>query len=313
MNRMVLLALMAGISLCFTACAGTSKEEASTEPATEATVEETQAEATEEAEEPSEDEKEPADTEAVFTEYINSLNKLGGTTFKMNGNYDQTAGLYAVIESESGVLYWQYNTVNDGLTTVNYDGASNTLEVDSLSVDENGNVVVTDSVTISDFIGFDDEHKILFSGLSLPDRQDVMMIESREKGYTFADGISYHLTYIEVCEDGSLDMFYNDGLAGSGDEDITYDLRTSYNEEFGSEYTQEEFEDIFYNGNMIIEQENMPVYATITFKSDSGAIADTGDWDAAGEIASKLYDSMEDPNETVYWGEGKFETDSSFQ
>ena len=75
----------------------------------------------------------------------------------------------------------------------------------------------------------------------------------------------------------------------TSDEDITSEIRSSFNSAAGTSYDQDTMEDAFYNGNLLIKQENKPVLASLTFKSDSGKLADDEDWEGANEITSKVY------------------------
>ena len=61
---------------------------------------------------------------------------------------------------------------------------------------------------------------------------------------------------------------------------------------------------------MFIDQEGKPVHAKIEFKSDSAKLADSGDWDGASAIASKIYENMGTEGENIHWGEGKITADS---
>ncbi len=245
----------------------------------------------------------------VFQEYIDGQKKLAGTSFKMYGNYSEENGIYDAVEADDGLLFWYYYS-DDCLITVDYMSATNNLNINSWFVNDKGELDIINSINLQEFIPFSDDLKILFSALSTQDKDSVLMIESRGLAYSYADGVDYRITLIEIRPDGSLDKFYEDGLAGSGDEDITSEIRSSFNKAVGQEYSKDEFEDIFYNGNLFIEQENKPVYATITFKSESGKLADSGDWDGANVIVSQIYDLMENPGDPVYWGEGKIEADS---
>ena len=45
------------------------------------------------------------DTAEVFKNYTDGLKTIGGTTFKMYGNYSEEKGIYATVEAEDGLLY----------------------------------------------------------------------------------------------------------------------------------------------------------------------------------------------------------------
>jgi hypothetical protein len=165
-------------------------------------------------------------------------------------------------------------------------------------------------VVVNDLIEFCDDNRILFSEITPEMNKNVIMIESRSLAYTYADGVKYRLVLVDISDDGTLSVSYDDSLAGSGDEDITSMLRQGFNEATGRNYDKDTFEDAFYRDNLLIEQEGNPVHASITFKSESSKLADNDDWDGANENANRLYELATTPGEPVYWGEGKFNADS---
>lgn len=303
-KRILPLMMTAVLAAGFVACGNNATEE---QPATS----QTQTEENTNTEEPEETTSELSadDKAAAFQAYLDSQKKLDGKTFKLSGGYDPNEGIYPVVEAEDGLLYWEY-VGSDVLVTVDYMSGNNNLNINSWTVGASGEVELTSSVNLEEFISFNDDINIDFSSLSLTDKDNVMMIESRGMAYTYADGVDYHITLIEIKNDGVLDKFYEDNLAGSGDEDITADIRASFNKATGQEYSKDTFEDAFYNGNLLTEQENRPVLANISFKSDSGKLADNNDWDGASAIASKLYENMDKPVDPIYWGEGKFKAES---
>lgn len=241
----------------------------------------------------------------IFTSYIDGQTKLADKSYKMNAGNSENDGIYGDVESESGLLYWQFEGAN--LITAEYDGSANSLSYKSLAVNEAGETEVVSETTLEDFIRFSDDSKVLFSTMNLNDKP-VIMVESRGLAYTYADGVDYHITLIEIGDDGNLSKIYEDGLAGSGDDDITSEFRKSFNDATGLNYDKDFFEDVFYNGNLIIEKENKPVQATITFKSESSKLADAENWEGANEITNKLYELFDKNGETIYWGEGQFTT-----
>lgn len=248
------------------------------------------------------------DNSVAFKSYLDGMTKLADTTFKINGGYDENDGIYGAVEAENGVLYWLNS--NDHLITAEYDAANNCLTYKSLAVNDAGEIDVISEISLEKLITFDDKLKILFSEFELEDGRDVIMVESRGLAYTYADGVEYGINLIEIKEDGTLSKFFEDGVAGSGDEDITSDVRSGFNKAVGHEYSKDEFDDIFYNDKLFIEQEGKPVNASIEFTSETSKFADDDDWDSINAIVQKIYDGMENPTtETVYWGEGKFIAD----
>lgn len=249
----------------------------------------------------------------VLADYTKSLEKLGDKTFDMNVGYKVNDGLYGKIDGPIGALYWQYALNTDNLVVAKYDGTKNALSFESVTVDENGETKILSDVVLSDYLRLSDEMKVLFSSLETASGQNLIMVEYRDLAYTYADGVTYNITLIQIGDDGSLIKVFDDGICGSGDEDITATLRAGFNKAVNKDYAKDTFEDAFYNGNLLIEQENMPVYATIQFKSESGKLADDGDWEGASGIASKLYENMDSDVAPFYWGKGKFVVDESYK
>lgn len=242
----------------------------------------------------------------VFTDYVDGLTKLGGTTFKMNGNNDLDKGFYPTFEGGTGTLYWIYQ--GDKLITADFDSSTNKITFNTLAATPDKATEVTSTVSIDDFIPFNDTCKILFSMLDLTTGKTVIMIESRCTAYTYADGVNYHIYCISVADDGSLSLDFDEGLAGSGDDDITSEIRRSYNQYMGSNYDKDTFDDVFYNGNLLLEQENKPIHATINFQSETSKLADAGDWDSVNGVTEQLYGDGSSSTGPVSWGTGEFVT-----
>ena len=305
MKKKYLVGLFAAVlSVSLTACANKEAEnaEVNVQKPQEEVVEDTTNEVVQEDKaELSEEEK-----SAILEDYLDSLTKLEGSTFSMNLGYKDGTGLYDVIDGPSGTLYWTYSLNTDNLVTADYDSANNTLTFNSVAVTEEGETEVVSSVEVEQFIGPSDDTTILFSGLDTTAGQNLIMVENRGIGYTYADGVDYSLALVEIADDGTLNKIYDEGLVGSGDEDITSGIRAGFNKAIGKNYSQGTFEDAFYNGNLLISQEGMPIHAKIEFKSDSGKLADAGDWDGASAIASKIYDNMGGDVSPIYWGQGSF-------
>ncbi len=246
----------------------------------------------------------------ILADYPTGLEKLADKTFDIKAGYKASEGLYDKIDGPSGTLYWQYSLNTDNLVVAKYDSDENALTFESIGVDEAGKAVVTSDVVLEDFLGISDDTKVLFSGLNTTSGQNLIMVEYRDVAYTYADGVTYNIALIQIGDDGSLTKIFDDGLCGSGDEDITADLRAGFNKAIARDYSKDTFEDAFYNGNLLIEQENMPVAASIEFKSESAKLADDGDWEGASGISSKLYENPDADVEPFYWGTGKFVADS---
>ncbi len=305
-KRILSTIIPAALALSLVACGNT---EASTDNGTATTETDVNTTVEDSSDEESTGELTDEEKAAKYTAYTDSLKKLDGTSFKMSTIYSEENGFDTIIDGESGALFWEYPLNADCLITADYDSSTNSLCFNSHTINSQGEVETISTVALDNFIAFTDECKILFSGLGLTTEREAIMVESRGLAYTYADGVDYNITLLEIGADGTLDVIYEDGLAGSGDEDITADIRKSFNEALGSNYSKGEFEDAFYYGNLIIEQENKPVFATITFKSDTGKLADNNDWDSVNEITSKLYEQMSNQADPPNWGEGQFKTE----
>ena len=312
-RKMVSLFLTVAMAISLTACGGNEEPtEVINDAAAESedTEDATENEVVEEVSSETDGELSSEEKSKILEEYREGLTQLDGATFDMNAKYSDESGIEATITGESGLLYWQYSLKCDNLITTEYDSKGNTLTYKSLDVDDSGQIEVTSEITLEDAIPLSDDLKILFSGVSIDmdKRSNVIMIESRSDAYTYADGVSYRIVLINIDDDGNLEKIYDDSLAGSGDDDITATLRAGFNSVMGHEYSQNDFEDMFYNGNLFIEAERKPIHARIEFQSEGAKLADAGDWDGANQIASKLYGFDGDPEE-VYWGQGSISRD----
>lgn len=300
MKKKLVTIMAAGVAaLSMVACGAEEAEE------TAAPVQEEATEDVEVAEEP--EATAPAEDAGGFDEYVAGLTSLKGTSFTMNGIYMDSYGMLADIQGESGNLCYMYENDNQNLITADYTNDDNTLTFTSYALSDGGELEEVSTVSISDFIEFNDSLDARIALVDFSNGKHSIMVESNSCAYTYADGVKYNIRLVEIGADGTLDMYYDEGLAGSGDEDITSVIRASFNEATGSDYTKEIFEDAFYNCNLLEVQEGWPVQATVSFKSYSGELADQDDWDGASEIASKIYEIMEGNLESVEWGKGSFE------
>ncbi len=245
---------------------------------------------------------------SVFDNYTDNLTKLAGSSFNMSVEYGTNNGFHPIIDSKSGNLFCEISPSNDeNLITADYDSSENILTISSLAAGAY-DVEAIDSVELKDFINFDDLQNILISNIDLASGQPAIMIESRSMACTYGDGVGYNITLIKVGENGKLSVLYEDGVSGSADEDITSEVRADFNRLTGNEYSKEMFNDIFYNGNLFIEQKKMPVLASISFKSDSAKYQENGEWEISNEISSKLYNNTNETLKTMFWGSGQFDT-----
>ncbi|MCR5416061.1 MAG: hypothetical protein K6E79_04620 [Pseudobutyrivibrio sp.] len=297
MKKKVLATFVASAAaFCLVACGGATEPEA---PEAETQVEEAPAEDV--AEEPA---KEEADTSAVLEEYAKGLTSVAGTSFKLSGKYDETDGIVGSIQGQSGNLCYMLENDDNNLVTIDYTSDNNTLTVSSFGVNDDGEVEEISRLDIDNFIEFNDKIDIAITQTYFTNDKETIMIESNGLAYTYADGVKYNIRLIEVCDDGFLDLYFDDGLAGSGDEDITKTIREGFNLATGCDFSKDTFEDAFYNRNLLIKQENDTVLAGVSFVSETAKLADNGDWDGVNEIVPGMYDVVGGVADEVYWGEG---------
>lgn len=287
-KRIVAMMLVLLLGLSVVACGKTEEKKDTSGETKEETTQETGL---------SEDEK-----NAVLTEYVDGLTNLVGTEFKMYAQYDQEVGFTSKLEGGSGRLATV--KLNEDVI-VEGDCENNKLTLYTIKVDEDGEFEKCAALELNDFFVLADETNIKISSTTLPNGKNVLIIESANHAYTYADGSEYFLYVVEQKEDGTLELAFDKRIAGSADEDITADIRNGFNKCTGFDFSQEEFEKAFYNNELLTEQSDWTVYTMITFKSETAKVAEESeDWDKIGEMTGKLYENQ---NEDILWGEGAFE------
>lgn len=162
------------------------------------------------------------------------------------------------------------------------------------------------SVAIDEAVEFCGKLHFLITYTTLENGENVMMLESRGSDYVVADGIDYRIWVIRVAGDGTLDRFYEDSLLGSGDEDITADIRRSFNAASGYSLTKEQFEDAFYEGHLITDILEHKEIAEITARSYAFEAVDRGDFDASQSIVDQYMRIKESKRGVLDWGTGTF-------
>ncbi|WP_026653123.1 hypothetical protein [Butyrivibrio proteoclasticus] len=253
-----------------------------------------------------EDEEVETDPKMIFTNYVSSDAYVSayGTDFTLNAYFNEKGNLFTSVDGQSGSIAGIFANGDENYIIFNFNAEKNALEIKLLGIDDNYEVEVVDTVEIEEFIKFADESQVLIAETNdFANGKDTIIIETRSSAYTFGDGVDYELSLVEICEDGTLDYYYNDRTAGSGDEDITSLLRASFNEATGEDFTQEQFEDAFYHGELLINQLSLGVMTQSHFKSYAAEYAEEGDWDSVNEIVSKLYDEADESN-PFEWGTG---------
>lgn len=191
------------------------------------------------------------------------------------------------------------------IVTADYYSEQNFLILNSYDIKEDGEIESISKITIDSFIEFYDSININIAMFTTPAGNDAIMIETNQVLYSLSDGGDYHVYIIEIDQNGILEKICDEDLAGSGDVDITEAYNTVLNDCLEKNYSQDVFDSMVENGKGIIEQENLPIYATINFKSDASKLADENNWDGVNEFSSKIF--FNNSTEWIYWGEGTFE------
>ena len=238
-------------------------------------------------------------------DYIAELSMLVGSDFTVNCGFYEETGLYPSLDAEGGIIFAVRPDYVDNAVTVGFGGSENEVYFNSVRYKDH-DIEDCGSLTLENLMPLSDNCKILFTTLELNDGCQAIMVEERGVAYSFADGIDYRIYIVKIEKDGSLNLICDTSLEGSGDEDITEQMRNDFNNALNTTYSQDYFEDMFYEGNMYIEKENKEVLATITFKSYPSEFADKEDWDSVNDYNDKIYNLGED--ETIYWGEGHLTT-----
>lgn len=238
-------------------------------------------------------------------DYIAELSMMVGSDFTVNCGFNEETGLYPSLDAEGGIIFAVRPDYVDNAVTVGFGGSENEVYFNSVRYKDH-DIEDCGSLTLENLMPLSDNCKILFTTLELNDGCQAIMVEERGQAYSFADGIDYRIYIVKIEKDGSLNLICDTSLEGSGDEDITEQMRNDFNNALNTSYSQDYFEDMFYEGNMYIEKENKEAFATITFKSYPSEFADKEDWDSVNDYNDKIYNLGED--ETIYWGEGHLTT-----
>lgn len=296
-KRLILMTMLLTLSISFCACS--DKKSDLTDDSETVTTEAV----AEEAEDTSE---KPDGTQYTsLQDFAKGFASVNGESFTVSAGYSEDAGIQSSVESKSGMI-GSFLTNNDStLITIDYENDKNALVVTSYVLNQDGVVEEKGSVTFEDAIFMSDNARVCVGNLSFLDINNAIMVEARGEAYTYADGIYYHIGLVEVAEDGSLHEQMNSGLAGSGDEDITAKIRDEFNLATGSGISQQEMEDAFYYGNLLLTQNDATILAGYSYQSEAAKYADSSAWDKASEIGSHLYELS--AGETVAWATGKFD------
>lgn len=169
-----------------------------------------------------------------------------GTT-KTGQSYEE----YYPTVGESGII--GYHFFNDDQNAfIAYCDGDNKLIIKSYGVDRDGNVELLSRYDSMEFLDISDQEKISIYQTTLPNGKQAFMVENWGQLSSTGDGVTYRIGVYEINEDGTLTETMSDETAGSGDGDITADLRNTYNSAVGANVNQERFERAFYDGELLI-------------------------------------------------------------
>jgi len=168
-------------------------------------------------------------------------------TTKTGQSYEE----YYPTVGESGII--GYHFFNDDQNAfIAYCDEDNKLMIKSYGVDRDGNVELLSRYDSMEFLDISDQEKISIYQTTLPNGKQAFMVENWGQLSSTGDGVTYGIGVYEINEDGTLTETMSDETAGSGDEDITADLRNTYNSAVGANVNQERFERAFYDGELLI-------------------------------------------------------------
>ena len=263
-------------------------------------------EQTEEKEKETKEDTKSTKGQTSLQEFAKGFDCLSGETFELTASYSENEGITSSVNGRNGTVGYFLTNGDATLVTIDYENDTNELYVASYGLDANGEIEGLSVVSLDNAIFMSDNARVCAGTLSFLDITNALMIEFRGNAYTYADGVTYRIVLIEITEDGHLVTAMDKGLAGSGDEDITSDLRTEFNGMTGFGVSQQEMEDAFYYGNLLLTQYDATIVAGYNYQSESAKYADAGDWDKADEITSKLY-QLSEGDAGVSWATGTFE------
>lgn len=251
-------------------------------------------------------ENEEIDYQEAYSEVLNNQRSLKGSTYDIyvTSYMDEDFGmlLYSYSgETQSGNLANIY--VNDNLITCDYNSDNNSLDISSYGI-KNDAVECLSEVSVDNFLPFDDQGDVCLSNIKINNR-DYIAIESRVTSSTWSDGTSYDITLISYDEAGKLILSYRDGVGGSSDYDITAEMRSSFNSAFNTNYTQDDFERAFYDGEYLLKEGEVLVH--ITCQSDLGLLWDDTNFEPWSNKYEEYSEQLSTPGTRVYWGQGKIE------
>ena len=168
-------------------------------------------------------------------------------TTKTGQSYEE----YYPIVGESGIIGYHFFNDDQNVFVAYCDG-DNKLIIKSYGVDGDDNVELLSGYDSMEFLDLSDQEKISIYQTTLPNGKQAFMVENWGQLSSTGDGVTYGIGVYEINEDGTLTETMSDETAGSGDEDITADLRNTYNSAVGANVNQERFERAFYDEDLLI-------------------------------------------------------------
>ena len=301
MKKKLLITVMAlAMTLSFAAC---SEKKAEND-----TVSSEQTESPEQSakEEDKKDDTKSTTGQTSLKDFSKGFDMLSGEEFEVLASYAEGEGITTSVKGRNGSVGCFLTNGDATLVTIDYENDTNELYIASYGLDEKGEVEGISVLSLDDAIFMSDNARVCAGTVSFLDITNALMIEFRGDAYTYADGITYRIALIEISEDGHLSLVMDKGLAGSGDEDITSDLRAEFNGATGFGVSQREMEVAFYYGNLLLTQYDATIVAGYHYQSEAAKFSDAGDWDKASENATKLYD-LSSGDEVITWAVGTFE------
>lgn len=262
----------------------------------------------------SETESESEDTaKDILEKYALSLNNIShskcdvSVALESNKNGNE---FILNMDQENGTLGYGYIEESASLLVVDYDAESKGYLINSYVVDDNDEVTnackAVKSPSALIMSDLQDSNIFLWDIKPKNDKQSDavahLVIEKRADVYTFADGINYSLEIYSINKAGVVKLEYSKDVAGTADEDITSEIRSSFNKYMGDPYyTMDEFEDIFYNGQVIARRESgVEQIAGVELSSYAYAAYKAEYWDNVNRISQSLFSLSGD--DTMEWG-----------
>ncbi|MCR5144650.1 MAG: hypothetical protein K6B67_05020 [Lachnospiraceae bacterium] len=240
-----------------------------------------------------------------FDGYIETFNLLKGKEVSLELSYDMEEG-EMILKPDMGSGILAYKEINNGknLLTIGYD--TKTLEVvyTLYGFDELGGVVRLSEQREYNIFLLGEQNKANVYMAEDASGNMIVGIESWNQTSTLADGVYYRFTVVNVdVKQEQISETMDEVIAGSGDEDITVTIREKFNEVTGFNYTQDDFEDAFYYGNLISSNmDGFEVLASMEYESDTYQKYMAPSQEGYQELADKYMQLVDGTADTMKWG-----------